>query len=293
MNRFRRFIGATSRAMAASDPNHDLPEHGSGRTVLGLEYDGSRFFGFQRQRQSPTVQEVLEDALERVADHAVTVHCAGRTDTGVHALGQVVHFDTRAERSERSWVLGCNTNLPPGVSVLWARTAAAGFHARFSARGRRYRYRILNRWTRPGLLHGRVSWERRSLDAERMHRAAQLLLGEHDFSSFRAPGCQARHAQRTLQRIAVERFGDEVCIDVSANAFLYHMVRNIAGTLIEVGVGKREPNWVGEVLALRDRARAGVTATPDGLYFVGVEYPDYPDLPTGAPAARPRGWNLS
>lgn len=279
--------------MVESFPNRDLPEHGAVRVILGLEYDGSRFFGFQRQRQSPTVQEVLEAALEEVADHPVTVHCAGRTDTGVHALGQVVHFDTRAERSERGWVLGCNSNLPAGVSVLWARSAAAGFHARFSARERSYRYRILNRWTRPGLLHGRVSWERRVLDAERMHQAAQFLVGEHDFSSFRAPGCQARHALRTLHRVAVERFGDEVRIEVSANAFLYHMVRNIAGTLIEVGVGKRPPGWVADVLAARQRAQAGVTATPDGLYFVGVAYPDYPDLPTGAPAARPRGWNLS
>ncbi|PKL95476.1 MAG: tRNA pseudouridine(38-40) synthase TruA [Gammaproteobacteria bacterium HGW-Gammaproteobacteria-8] len=269
--------------------NHELSERGKARMILGLEYDGSRFYGFQRQRQRPTVQEVLEDALEQVADHAVTVHCAGRTDTGVHALGQVVHFDTGAERSERGWVLGCNSHLPAGVSVLWARLAEPGFHARFSARSRSYRYRILNRWTRPGLLHGRVSWERRSLDAQRMHQAAQHLVGEHDFSSFRAPGCQARHARRMLHRIAVTRLGDEVRIEVSANAFLYHMVRNIAGTLIDVGVGKRDPDWLAEVLALRDRARAGVTATPDGLYFVGVEYPDYPELPAGPAAARPRG----
>lgn len=279
--------------MTEYTPTDDRPEAVAQRVILGLEYDGSRFFGFQRQRQRPTVQEVLEAALAAVADRPVTIHCAGRTDTGVHALGQVIHFDTLAERSERAWVLGCNSNLPASASVLWARPAAAGFHARFSARGRSYRYRILNRWTRPGLLQGRVSWERRSLDAARMHRAAQFLVGEHDFSSFRAPGCQAKHARRNLHRIAVERFGDEVRIEVSANAFLYHMVRNIAGTLIEVGVGKREPEWVAEVLALRQRARAGVTASPDGLYFVGVDYPDYPELPTGAPAARPRGWNLS
>jgi len=263
------------------------------RVVLGLEYDGSRFFGFQRQRQKPTVQEVLEDAIARVADQPVTVHCAGRTDTGVHAVCQVVHFDTPVQRSERTWVLGCNSHLPNGLTVLWARPAAAGFHARFSARGRTYRYRILNRWTRPGLLAGRVSWERRVLDHERMHEAAQTLIGEHDFSSFRALGCQAKHAVRMLHSISVERHASEVVIEVTANAFLYHMVRNIAGTLIEVGVGKQQPGWVADVLAQRRRAVGGVTATPDGLYFVGVDYPDFPELPTFEPSAFPRGWNLS
>lgn len=263
------------------------------RIVLGLEYDGSRFFGFQRQRQQPTVQEVLEDAIGRVADRPVIVHCAGRTDTGVHAICQVVHFDTPVRRSERTWVLGCNSHLPDGASVLWAREASPGFHARFSARGRTYRYRILNRWTRPGLLAGRVSWERRVLDAESMHAAAQSLLGEHDFSSFRAPGCQAKHAVRMMRSISVKRRAHEVVIEITANAFLYHMVRNIAGTLIEVGVGKRPVHWVPDVLTQRRRSVAGVTATPDGLYFVGVDYPDFPDLPTFEQSAFPRGWNLS
>jgi len=263
------------------------------RVVLGLEYDGSRFFGFQTQRQKPTVQEELERAAGRVADQPVRVHCAGRTDTGVHAICQVVHFDTPAERSERAWVLGCNSHLPAGASVLWARYAVPGFHARFSARARTYRYRILNRWTRPGLLAGRVAWERRMLDDARMHFAAQALLGEHDFSSFRAPGCQARHAVRTLYSIRVERVGNEVVIEVTANAFLYHMVRNIVGTLIDVGAGRQPPEWVADVLARRRRAAAGVTATAEGLYFVGVEYPDYPELPTFETRAFPRGWNLS
>ncbi|HKL52205.1 MAG TPA: tRNA pseudouridine(38-40) synthase TruA [Wenzhouxiangellaceae bacterium] len=263
------------------------------RVVLGVEYDGSRFFGFQRQRQKPTVQEVLEVAIARVADRPVTVHCAGRTDTGVHAICQVVHFDSEVRRSERTWVLGCNSHLPEGSSVLWARPAGPGFHARFSARGRTYRYRILNRWTRPGLLAGRVSWERRKLDAASMHEAAQALIGEHDFSSFRAPGCQAKHGVRMMRSISVERIASEVVIEVTANAFLYHMVRNIAGTLIEVGVGKRPTDWVADVLAHRRRAVAGVTATPDGLYFVGVDYPDFPDLPTFEQRAFPRGWNLS
>jgi len=268
-----------------------VPE--TARVVLGLEYEGSRFFGFQRQRQTPTVQQVLEQAIARVADHRVTVHCAGRTDTGVHALGQVVHFDTDARRDERAWVLGCNSNLPAAVSVLWARFVEPGFDARYSARARTYRYRILNRWTRPGLLAGRVAWERRRLDADRMHRAAQHLVGEHDFSSFRAPGCQARHARRNIVAIDVRRLEREVILEVTANAFLYHMVRNIVGTLIEVGVGKREPDWVGDVLRARRRAQAGVTAVPDGLYLVAVAYPDFPDLPSGATQAFPRGWNLS
>jgi len=276
---------AKSRVPNAREPNH--------RIVLGLEYDGSRFFGFQRQRQKPTVQEELEAAVARVANQPATVHCAGRTDTGVHALCQVVHFDTCAERSERAWVLGCNSHLPAGASVLWARRGEPGFHSRFSARARTYRYRILNRWTRPGLLAGRIAWERRQVHVGRMHAAAQALLGEHDFSSFRAPGCQARHAVRKLRSISVERVGNEVVIEVTANAFLYHMVRNIAGTLIDVGVGRRPPEWVAEVLARRRRAEAGVTATADGLYFVGVEYPDYPDLPVFEARAFPRGWNLS
>jgi len=263
------------------------------RIALGLEYDGSRFYGFQTQRQQPTVQQELERALARVADAPVTVHCAGRTDTGVHACCQVVHFDAPVERSERTWVLGSNSHLPAGASVLWARPVPETFHARFSARARTYRYRILNRWTRPGLLTGRVTWERRALDESRMQAASGALVGEHDFSSFRAPGCQARHAFRSIQAIDIRRRGSEVSLEVTANAFLYHMVRNIAGTLIEVGIGKRPPEWVEQVMAARRRDAAGATAPPDGLYFVGVEYPDYPSLPTHVPPAFPRGWNLS
>ncbi|MBY6205257.1 tRNA pseudouridine(38-40) synthase TruA [Halomonas denitrificans] len=268
---------------------------GRHRIAFGLEYDGSRFRGFQRQQQRPTVQEELERALAAVADHRVTVHCAGRTDTGVHAACQVIHIETASTRSERAWVLGANSNLPEAVAVRWARVVDDRFHARFSARGRHYRYRILNRWIRPGLHAGRVAWERRALDAQRMHEAAQVLVGEHDFSSFRALGCQARHAVRELKRIDVRRRDDEVVLDVSANAFLYHMVRNIAGTLIAVGCGDRPADWVGEVLASRDRALAGVTAPAEGLYFMGVDYPDHPELPTRADAldAFPRGRDLS
>jgi len=263
------------------------------RVALGLEYDGSRFRGFQRQRQRPTVQQVLEDALLNVAHHPVRIHCAGRTDTGVHAICQVCHFETGVERSERAWVLGCNTNLPDGVSVRWARWMPDEFHARFSAQGRRYRYRILNRWVRPGLLSGRVAWERRSLDAERMHEAAKCLVGEHDFSSYRALGCQASHARRELRSIRLWREGNEVRLEVAANAFLYHMVRNIAGSLIAVGCGDRPVQWVEQVLQAQDRAAAGVTAPPEGLYFIGAEYPEYPELPVFDTPDFPRGWNLS
>lgn len=253
------------------------------RIALGVEYDGSGFFGWQTQRQQPTVQEALERALTVVADEAVSVICAGRTDTGVHAHGQVVHFDTGAERSERSWVLGANSNLPGGVCVLWARAVEPDFHARFTAIGRQYRYVILNRWVRPALQAGRVCWQRRPLDAEAMNEAARHLVGEHDFSSFRSAGCKANHPIRELRTLTVRRQGERVIIDVAANGFLYHMVRNIAGTLMEVGLGDRSPSWVEAVLAARDRRRAGVTAPSDGLYFVGARYPASSGLPERPP----------
>jgi tRNA pseudouridine38-40 synthase len=251
------------------------------RLAAGVEYDGSGFFGWQRQRQSPTVQASLEAALAEVADHPLQVHCAGRTDTGVHAHCQVVHFDTSAVRCERSWVLGTNSRLAPGISLLWVKAVAGDFHARFSARRRSYCYRILNRWIRPAIDRGRVAWVRHPLDAERMHAAAQHLLGEHDFSSFRAVGCQARSPVRTVHSVAVRRCGQEVILDIEANAFIYHMVRNIAGTLIAIGRGQREAGWLPELLQKRDRTAAGVTAPAEGLYFVAPTYPDHPQLPVG------------
>lgn len=258
------------------------------RIALGIEYDGRAFYGWQVQRQTPTVQDTLEQALSRVADHPVSVICAGRTDTGVHGRGQVVHFDTDAERDPRSWILGANANLPETVCVLWAQPVDDTFHARFSALGRRYRYLLLNRWVRPAVDVGRVSWERRPLDAGAMHEAAQALVGEHDFSAFRSSGCRANHPVRDIREIRVSRNGEQVAIEVAANAFLYHMVRNIAGTLLPVGRGERPVGWVAEVLASRDRNAAGVTAPPDGLYFMGVRYPAEYDLPEFAPTW-PRG----
>lgn len=251
------------------------------RLAAGIEYDGSGFYGWQTQRQSPTVQACLEAALSRVADHPVTVHCAGRTDTGVHAHCQVVHFDTEAERPERSWVLGANTGMHPGISVLWVRPVDPDFHARFSATRRRYRYRMLNRWVRPAIERGRVAWIRRPLAAARMHESAQALLGEHDFSSFRAVGCQAKSPVRRIHSLSVARHGSEVIVDIEANAFVYHMVRNIAGTLIPVGTGERPVAWPAEVLAAADRTVAGPTAPAEGLYFVAPSYPDHSYLPVG------------
>jgi tRNA pseudouridine38-40 synthase len=258
------------------------------RYALGIEYDGSGFFGWQSQLQSPTVQETVEQALSAVADSKVSVVCAGRTDTGVHARCQVAHFDTSAERSDRSWILGTNSRLPDSVSVLWVQAAGEEFHARFSAFERSYRYTICNRWVRPAIGRKQMTWHRRPLDGELMHRAAQSLRGEHDFSAFRSSGCRARHAVREITQISVEREGDLVCIDVSANGFLYHMVRNIAGSLMEIGAGVKPVDWMQELLDGRDRTRAGVTAPPEGLCFVGVLYPEYFGLPL-VPAAFPKG----
>lgn len=249
------------------------------RLAAGLEYDGSRFLGWQVQAREPTVQSCVERALSRVANAPVAVTASGRTDAGVHALEQVIHFDTEAERDERSWILGMNSHLPDGISGLWLRPVDDTFNARFSASSRRYRYVILNRQMRPAIDLRRVTWCRKPLDAEAMNEAAQLLRGEHDFTSFRASACQARHPVREIREISVRRRGAFVLIDVSANAFLYHMVRNIAGSLIAVGTGESPAAWIGKVLEARSRDAAGVTAAPDGLYFVKARYPDAFGLP--------------
>ncbi len=251
------------------------------RVALGVEYDGTDFSGWQRQAGVRTVQECLEQALSRVADHPIQVVCAGRTDAGVHGVGQVVHFDTDAARSERSWVLGSNANLAPDLTVTWARPVADDFHARFGAVKRHYRYLILNRWVRPGLQRNRMSWIHKPLDARRMQTGGEYLLGEHDFSSYRAVACQAKSPVRTVHRLSVERSGDVIAIDIEANAFLHHMVRNIAGVLITIGSSEREPEWSREVLEYRDRSLGGVTAPPQGLYFMAVEYPARFGLPLG------------
>lgn len=249
------------------------------RVALGIEYDGSAYAGWQRQAHADSVQERVEKALTCVADHPVELVCAGRTDAGVHALNQVAHFDTRAVRTERSWVLGANSHLPADINVNWARLMPESFHARFGAVARSYRYVILNRWVRSGLYGKRATWIRKPLDAARMHAAAQALLGEHDFSSFRAIECQAKSPVRTLEHIAVRREDDRVILEVRANAFLHHMVRNIAGVLIEIGAGEREVDWTREVLEHRDRTRGGITAPAAGLYFLGPRYPEHFQVP--------------
>lgn len=257
------------------------------RWVLGVEYDGGGFCGWQRlnkpgepaRRVEPTVQASLEAALSYVAGQPVAVVCAGRTDSGVHAANQVVHFDGPAQRDPRGWVLGTNSHLPPAVCVKWCVPVSDDFHARFSARARRYRYTILNRPARPALHHQYLSWVRKPLDAQGMHEAGQILVGQHDFSAFRTVHCQAPHARRDLHYITVERVGDVVTVEVQANAFLHHMVRNIVGSLLMVGRGERPASWLHEVLSGLDRSRAGPTAPSAGLVFIGPRYPATWQLP--------------
>jgi tRNA pseudouridine38-40 synthase len=249
------------------------------RLAIGVEYAGGRYAGWQSQPHAPSVQAEVERALASVAAHLVEVTCAGRTDTGVHALGQVVHFDTDSVRPMRGWVLGANTALPDDVAVQWAVAVPDDFHARFSAIARTYRYLILNRPTRSPAWHGRAAWVYAPIDAEAMHAAAQVLVGVHDFSAFRAAECQSRVPTRRLDRIAVRRDGEFVVVEVTANAFLHHMVRNLVGTLLEVGDGSRPAEWVREAFESRDRKRSGPTAPAEGLYFARVDYPDRFGLP--------------
>jgi tRNA pseudouridine38-40 synthase len=250
------------------------------RLAMGVEYDGSAFHGWQIQDNADSVQAHLQAALSKVADHRVVVQCAGRTDAGVHALGQVVHFDTEAVRKMRGWVLGSNVNLPGDINVTWATRVPDSFHARFSAVRRGYRYVILNRATRSAIWRDRTVWIHRPLEEGRMQAAAQLLIGTHDFSSYRALGCQAKSPVRTVSRLQVSREGERVVIEITANAFLHHMVRNIAGVLIAIGEGDRPIEWAAEVLGYRDRTLGGVTAPPQGLYLVDVGYPEEFDLPS-------------
>ncbi|EIJ45656.1 tRNA pseudouridine synthase [Herbaspirillum sp. GW103] len=290
------------------------PSAGLRRVVLGVQYDGARWQGWQTQPHRQTVQDQLEAALQRFSTTPIATTCAGRTDSGVHALEQIVHFDTPIARDAFSWVRGTNAFLPPTIAVRWAcelpwvddaaiagASAAAqaaelhgtaregaeslaqfGFHARFSAIARTYHYVLYNHAVRSPLLAGKVGWTFRPLDADRMHRAAQHLIGEHDFTSFRAVECQAKSPVRKMESIAVRRHGDMIVFTLKANAFLHHMVRNIVGSLIVVGSGKQDPQWMGQVLALRDRSRAAPTFMPDGLYLARVDYPDSWALPQEA-----------
>lgn len=249
------------------------------RIALNVEYDGSQYHGWQSQPGLHTIQSVLERALSSVANEPVSVVCAGRTDTGVHAINQVVHFDTNRERTTRAWTHGANANLPKDVCVKWAHVVDEDFHARYSAIARQYRYIIYNTPIRPALLRANVTWHYRALNHEVMHESAQCLLGEHDFTSFRSIECQSNTPMRCINHLSVSRKGDYVFIDIEANAFLHHMVRNIAGVLITVGSGKQDHSWVAEVLAAKDRKQGAETAPPYGLYLSKVIYPGNFDFP--------------
>ena len=253
---------------------------GMHRIAMGIEYKGSDFSGFQSQRTGvPTVQQGIEKALSAICDEPITLVCAGRTDKGVHATGQVVHFDTRAVRPEKAWLRGANTQLPDGVSITWAQQVDPFFHSRFSAQSRCYRYVIHNTPTRSALLRHMVTWDRRRFDLEAMKEGSRHLLGEHDFSAFRGADCQARNPVRLMQRIDIHKHKDFIVIEVQATAFLYHMVRNIAGVLLAVACEAKPPQWVAQVLASKDRKQADVTAPADGLYLVKVSYPEKFALP--------------
>ncbi len=249
------------------------------RYAVGVEYDGTAFHGWQVQVGVRTVQEQLEKALSTVANHPVKVQCAGRTDTGVHALGQVIHFDSESKRSLRNWLLGTNVNLPSDVNINWIKPVPETFNARFSAVSRSYRYLIYNGFTRSSIWRDRAVWQRRPLNLDSMRTAAEALIGTHDFTSFRAIGCQAKSPVRTLSRMDLSKDGDIFAIELSANAFLHHMVRNIAGVLISIGCGERPVNWAKEVLEHKDRTLGGVTAPPQGLYLTDVCYPAEYDIP--------------
>lgn len=249
------------------------------RFALGIEYDGSHYFGWQRQLEVVSVQSELEKALSLIANEPISVICAGRTDTGVHGTGQVVHFDTQAMRPDSAWTLGVNANLPDTIAVRWVKEVDDSFHARFSATARRYRYVIYNHNLRPGLLRHGLSHYHGNIDETLMHQAAQRLLGEQDFTSFRAMQCQSKTPFRNVHEVNVTRQGMYIMVDIKANAFLHHMVRNIVGSLLEVGFGNKPEQWISELLALKDRHKAAATAKPNGLYLVDVTYPEEFNLP--------------
>ena len=249
------------------------------RIALSLEYDGSAFCGWQTQPAGGSVQDALEAALQQIAGSPIATVCAGRTDAGVHATGQLVHFDTLVQRPMTAWVRGVNCFLPPSVVVRWACEVDTAFHARFSALRRHYRYFLLNRSQRPGVAHGRIGWYHHSLDETRMQQAVTGILGEHDFSAFRAADCQAKSPVRTVFHAGVQRHGEIIVFDFEANAFLHHMIRNLVGSLVYIGQGKQPSTWMSTLLEERDRRHAAPTFAADGLYLVGVSYAEHWGLP--------------
>jgi tRNA pseudouridine38-40 synthase len=250
--------------------------------AIGIEYSGSGYSGWQRQKHSKSIQEQVENALSYVANHAIRLICAGRTDAGVHAVEQVAHFETEVVRKDRSWILGSNCRLARDIRIKWVVQIDNEFHARFSAIARSYRYIILNSRITSALFHDKVSWQHYPLDHTNMHQAAQILLGEHDFSAFRAAGCQSKTSTRKIHEISVTKQGEMIFLDIKANAFLYHMVRNIAGSLIAVGKGEKSHHWLTQILEGKDRKKAAITAPAEGLYFLQAHYPAQFKLPSEA-----------
>lgn len=249
------------------------------KIALGIEYCGISYCGWQRQNIPNSLQEHVENALSKIANQEIKVFCAGRTDTGVHALHQIIHFETEVVRKMYAWVAGSNVHLPNDIGILWAKEVDDDFHARFSAIARTYQYIILNRKSRPSMHHGRVTWERQLLDINRMQLAANSLVGEHDFTSFRTIVCQAKSPVRNVKKLHVSSVGEYVIFEIEANAFLHHMVRNIAGVLIEIGCGKADISWMHEVLKIKDRSKSAKTASPAGLYLVMIQYPKKYGIP--------------
>lgn len=261
----------------AYKPNGEIPQgyslpDGILRFAMKVEYDGSNYSGWQRQQHSPSVQETLEACLSKVADEPIAVVCAGRTDAGVHASSQIVHFDSEANRAEHNWMLGCNGVLPADIKVCWVKSVPGQFHARFSALSRSYRYIIYNKTYSPAILSKSLTWWRKPLDSDKMNEAVRLLLGEHDFSSFRAARCAANSPVRMLRSASVIRVNDFVILEITANAFLQQMVRNIVGVLLQIGSSDLPATHIAELLALKDRTKSAPTAPPNGLYLVDVEY---------------------
>ncbi len=258
------------------------------RIAACLEYCGVGYHGWQRQNHAPSVQQAVESAVSRVANQSIDVVVAGRTDTGVHAIGQIVHFDTSSNRIEKQWVRGVNTYLPDDISMIWARPVSQDFHARFSARQRSYRYVLLNRPVRPSYLHGRVTWYRAPLELEPMQDAARQLVGRHDFSAFRAAGCQNKNPVKQVSLISLDQVGPWIWLDIASDGFLHHMIRNIMGVLTRIGEGLEPVQWAREVLNSQDRKTGGITAPADGLYFVSAQYDKIYNLP--APPEVCRFW---
>lgn len=255
------------------------------RYAIGLEYDGNDYYGWQKQEQVASIQSAVEAAIGQIANHPVNVVCAGRTDRGVHALQQIIHFDTTAERTDYAWLMGINRFLPSTISAHWIQPVAADFHARFSARARRYAYVLYCGPVRPGLIRQQTTWLHRKIDLPAMQQAATYLLGEHDFASFQGTHCQAKTSIRTVLNIELINNSPLLIVDIKANAFLQHMVRNIVGSLLEVGLGRQPPEWIIEVLAARDRQAAAITAPATGLYFLAVDYPEHFGIPKQMPFA--------